>query len=589
MCRRLYPRQDNLNLAASLGSLAGVFRDRGKYADAEPLCREALAMDRRLYPKQDHPDLATSLISLAFVLHARGKIADAESLCREALAMLRRLYSRQDNPDLATSLSTLAAVLYARGKYADAERFYREALAMTRRLYPRQDHPELALSLNNLAFVLQARGKYADAEQLYREALEMTRWLYPKQDHALLATSLNNLALVLYDRGKYADAEPLYREALAMYRALAGEYAAVQSEGDALTLASTYPLTRDGFLSNAQALRSDPAAVYKEVWSSKAALSRVYERRALAARTAASDPKAAALLDKLTDRRRRRADLLLAPVPTDKATREQRDADLDRYAKEIETLDRDLRPLLPAVERADKLAKDKPADLETAIPADAALVDFLRYRLYEQDPKKPGQDGSKLTACYLAFVVTRDKVAWLDLGKAQPIEDAITAWREAITAGKPIPPELAAKVRDLAWAKVHKEIPDKVKVVYVSPDLALCRVPWAALPGDKPNTILLEDYAIAVVPHGPFLLDKFWPQDRLPKRPSGVLAVGGVAYDAEPPPPGPPVVNRGDPLLKPGQKPKWAALPGAAAEAKGVTDAATKQKLATRTLDGDQE
>src|SRR5262249_40328907 len=217
-----------------------------------------------------------------------------------------------------------------------------------------------------------------------------------------------------------------------------------------------------------------------------------------------------------------------------------------------------------------------------------AVVDFLRYRLYEQDPKKPGQDGSKLTACYLAFVVTRDKVAWLDLGKAQPIEDAITAWREAITAGKPIPPELAAKVRDLAWAKVPKGIPGRVRVVYVSPGLALCRVPWAALPGDKPNTILLEASAIAVVPHGPFLLDKFWPQDRLPKRPSGVLAVGGVAYDAEPPPPGPPVVNRGDPLLKPGQKPKWAALPGAAAEAKGVTDAATKQKLATRTLDGDQ-
>ena len=48
----------------------------------------------------------------------------------------------------------------------------------------------------------------------------------------------------------------------------------------------------------------------------------------MSARTAACDPKAAAILDKLTDRRRRRADLLLAPTPVDKATREQRDADL---------------------------------------------------------------------------------------------------------------------------------------------------------------------------------------------------------------------------------------------------------------------
>ena len=60
----------------------------------------------------------------------------------------------------------------------------------------------------------------------------------------------------------------------------------MQSEGDALTLAATYPGIRDGFLSNARALQSDPGVVYQEVWSSKAALSRIYERRALAARAA---------------------------------------------------------------------------------------------------------------------------------------------------------------------------------------------------------------------------------------------------------------------------------------------------------------
>src|SRR5262249_5905348 len=66
------------------------------------------------------------------------------------------------------------------------------------------------------------------------------------------------------------------------------------------------------------------------------------------------------------------------------------------------------------------------------------------------------------------------------------------------------------------------------------------------------------------------------------------LAVGGVAYDAERPPPWPVVVNRSDPLLKPGQKLQWPALPGAAAEVKGVAGIATKKKLETRTLDGDK-
>src|SRR5262249_26182685 len=88
-------------------------------------------------------------------------------------------------------------------------------------------------------------------------------------------------------------------------------------------------------------------------------------------------------------------------------------------------------------------------------------------------------------------------------------------------------------------------------------------------------------------PHGPFLLDKLWPQQPRTNRPSGVLAVGGVAYDADPPKPGP-VALRGDPPLKPDQKLKWPALPGAAAETKGVTRAAAKKKLDAQTLDGDK-
>jgi CHAT domain-containing protein len=185
-------------------------------------------------------------------------------------------------------------------------------------------------------------------------------------------------------------------------------------------------------------------------------------------------------------------------------------------------------------------------------------------------------------------VLTRNKVSWLDLGEAEPIETAVTAWREAITGGKDIPPELPARVRDLAWAKVRKELPAQVKRLYLCPDLALCRVPWAALPGDKPGTILLEEYSIAVIPHAVFLLDKLWPQDTSPKRPPEVLAVGGVAYDAAVPDPDKVAVNRGAPLLKPGQKVGWTALPAAAAEVEGVRDIARKKNLVCRTLEQEE-
>jgi CHAT domain-containing protein/tetratricopeptide (TPR) repeat protein len=585
MRRRLYPKQDHPYLADSLTGLANVLRDQGKYADADTVHREALAMRRRLYGNEDHPDLASSQNNLAAVLNDQGKYADAETLFREALAMRRRLYPKQDRAVLADSLNNLARVLRAQGKYADAEALHREALEMDRRLYAKQDHPVLARSMTARAVMLEAQGKYADAEALHREALVMRRRLYAKQDHPDLAGSLNNLAVVLWAQGKYDDAETLFREALTVYRRLARDYAAVRSEGDALTLAATYAPARDNFLSNAWASKAAAATVYQEVWASKAALSRVYEQRGLAARAAATDPMAAALLDQLTDRRRGRADLLLAPTPSDPATAKQRATDLAQLATDIQTFDRQLRPLLPTLERADKLAQATPADLQKVLPQAAAVVDFLRWTLFEQDPQVPGRKGAKATVRYLAFVLTRDKVSWLDLQEAEPIETAVTFWREAITGGKEIPPELPAKVRQLIWDKVRQELPAQVKTVYLCPDLALCRVPWAALPGDRPRTILLEEYAVAVIPHAPFLLDKLWPQDAVPKRPTEVLAVGGVTYDATAPAPDTVASTRGAPLLKPGQPVGWPALPGAAAEAHGVSSAARKKNLVCRTLD----
>jgi len=588
MNRRLYPRQYHPGLARSLNSLALLLQVRGKFAEAEPLYRDALEMRRRLYPRQNHPDLAGSLNNLASVLQARDNYAEAEQLYRDALEMRRRLYPRQDHDDLAMSFNNLAFLLQARGQYAEAEPLFRETLEMFRRLYPRQDHPKLVQSLNNLAYVLQARGQYAEAEPLYRDALEMHRRFFPRQDHRDLATSLNNLALLLQARGQYADAEPLFREALRMHRALARAYAVMGSEGDALTLAASYPLARDNFLSNARALQGAVAAGYAEVWSTKANLARIYEQRALRARAAAANPEAAALLGKLTDGRRRRAELVLAPQPADPASRQQRDDDLERYAREIEVLDRQLRPLLPAVDRAEKLARATPADLQQALPADAAVVDFLRYTLFEQDPNRPGAAGEKRSVCYLAFVIAKGKVAGVDLGPAAPIEEAIAAWREAITGGKDIPAALPTKVRELTWAKLRTELPVGMKVVYVCPDVALCRLPWAALPGDRPGTILLEDHAVAILPHAPFLLDKLWPAPPLRNRPAKMLVIGGVAYDADPPAPDPMALHRGDPLVTPGQKVVWAALPGAAAEAKGVAAVAGQKKLDSHTLGGDR-
>ena len=362
-------------------------------------------------------------------------------------------------------------------------------------------------------------------------------------------------------------------------------FAGRKSEGEALTLVASLPLARDGYLSNALMNKSDSRAVYAEVWESKGAVARIYEQRQQAARAAVADPKAAKPLAELAEARRHRADLLLAPDGGDPSVRKKRDAALAECEARIGELDRALLPLLPSLARADKLAKATPADLQKALPTDAVVVDFLRYSFFEQDKAKPGKAGERRVERYLAFLLTKEKVVRIELGEAGKIDAALTAWREAITGGREITAGTPAKVRELVWDKVRKEFPVGIKTVYISPDTSLCRVPWAALPGDGAGTILLEDFAVATIPHAGFLLDGLWPRDGRKNAEAGVLVVGGVTYDAEPPKTGVVPVPSG-PLVKPGAKIGWSPLPGTAAEATGVGGAAAAKKFPLAALAG---
>ena len=61
----------------SLNNLALLYLDQGRYADAEPLIKRALAIsEKALGP--DHPGLATDLNNLAGLYHVQGRYADAE-------------------------------------------------------------------------------------------------------------------------------------------------------------------------------------------------------------------------------------------------------------------------------------------------------------------------------------------------------------------------------------------------------------------------------------------------------------------------------------------------------------------------------
>jgi CHAT domain-containing protein/tetratricopeptide (TPR) repeat protein len=632
MRRRLYPDtrhpHGHLALARSLNNLALVLKAKGEYARALACHEESLAMRRRLYPParfpHGHPDLAVSLDNLGVLLQAKGEFARALACHEEALAMYRRLYPEgrhpQGHPDLAICLNNLGSLLWARKEYLKALGYQQEALVIRRRLYPAarfpNGHPNLATSLDNVGLLLQALGADAAALRYHEQALTMKRKLYPEarfpRGHTELATGLNNLGWLLYSTGQRGKALASLDESLAMWRRLyparrypdghprlafslhnlalllwhegksgkALDYleqallgyqrqcrrlAEGAAEAEALALVHSLPPTRDLLLSLTR--DADATGTYALVWPGRSAVSRVLQRRHLSALAALSRPAVRRRWDELLEVRQRLTRLLLVPDRPAAAEKEVRD-----LTGRKEKLERQLSAALPLAEQQ-ALDKVGPADLARSLPQRTAFIDLLRYVRFEHDPKRPGRKSERRTRCYVAFILVPGRpVRRVELGAAELIERALADWRKAI-AGRAASPA-ATQLRRLLWARIAPHLGPDTHTVYLAPDGPLARLPWAALPGSRPGRVLLEEHALAIVPHGHFLLARLQSKPPAGKT-AALLAVGAVAYDATP------ALTRPPPALadlwpadRGGRRSKWSPLPGTRAELQRLQSAA---------------
>jgi CHAT domain-containing protein len=119
---------------------------------------------------------------------------------------------------------------------------------------------------------------------------------------------------------------------------------------------------------------------------------------------------------------------------------------------------------------------------------------------------------------------------------------------------------------------------ENIQTVVIIPDGALTRLPWAALPGRKPDTYLLEDYAIAIAENGQQLYARLTDPD---VSGDGLLLVGGVRYDKSPTTPSATetLLASADDVASPrtrgpamGERPSWKYLAGSEQEVAGVRD-----------------
>jgi len=182
----------------ALTSLADAKVQLGKFAEAEALCREALAADRERGP-EGAAVLAQTLDSLGRTYFYSGDLAAAEAPLRESFTLRERALGMRHSLT-AISLENLAALLYQTGRYDEALSMYRQALPIFREVYG-PEHPEVASVINNLGRTALMTGRIDEAEPLLRQALAMTE-KFEGDTHDYLVSPLNSLAMIDAYRGR---------------------------------------------------------------------------------------------------------------------------------------------------------------------------------------------------------------------------------------------------------------------------------------------------------------------------------------------------------------------------------------------------
>ncbi|KAH1167720.1 hypothetical protein KIL84_003203 [Mauremys mutica] len=141
----------------TLHNLVIQYASQGRYEVAVPLCKQALE-DLEKTSGHDHPDVATMLNILALVAATlnnlavlygkRGKYKEAEPLCKRALEIREKVLGRF-HPDVAKQLNNLALLCQNQGKAEEVQYYYGRALEIYEsRLGP--DDPNVAKTKNNL-------------------------------------------------------------------------------------------------------------------------------------------------------------------------------------------------------------------------------------------------------------------------------------------------------------------------------------------------------------------------------------------------------------------------------------------------------
>jgi tetratricopeptide (TPR) repeat protein len=548
--RRRVLGEDHPDTAHSLHNVGELLYRLGDLARARPYLEQALAVYDRL-PDLYQTGTACVLASLGIVSQAMGDLEVARHSLERAVVIWQTIEGN-DHSDTATSLNNLGVLLLEQGDLTAARRCLERALAITCKALG-EDNPQAASGYNNLGGLLEQMGEWQAALARYRQALEI-RLRVLGEDHSQTAESLHNVACMLQHSGDLEGALLHQERSVATYRRALGEdhhetgssldllailRAATGQIPEAFALTQRASAIADGMIAQVFSVGFDQQrflVLQKSLFTRErflslvsrhlsnsidaagAAFDLVLRRKGLSAEALAAQrdailggryPSLREPFEQLARLRQRIAQKTLAgPAPGESLSAHEQI--LHRWQQEQQQRETTLARQIPEMSLEQQLRAADRRAVALALPADSALIEFVRFRVFDFKAVPARGEAMWREPRYLAFVLLGrepDGLAMLDLGEAGPIDRLIAEFRVAATGaaqprdqtGEP-GTSAGQRLRAAVFAPLVGALGGRRRLL-LAPDGDLNRLPFEVLPLPGGHR-LLDEYRVSYVSVG---------------------------------------------------------------------------------------
>lgn len=494
------PGENNFETAQILHNFGLFYYGAGDFEKASALLNRSLAIKEKIFPP-NHSQIATTLNGLGLVEWKKGDYDKAKAYFLRGLSIFE-IANGADSDGVSKIVGNLGIIYKENDRnYAKAEEYYKRALAISVKNFG-EYHQSTGNLVSSLAILYRRLGDYERAEQFALRAQAINEKVYGDFNQYTML-SLENLVGVYAAKNDVSRAVEYLKRLASIQEKVVPLNLRIGSEKQKIAYYKLVSRFDKIITMHAGLARDDETmrelAVTTILQHKGRVLDAVSESlSALRQRFSAEDQK---LLDELNDVNSRLSKVISSGRQKISAEEQQ---------KQIKVLETEREKLESEINRRSAGFYESSqavtlAAVQSAIPADAALVEFAVYRPYKWNAGL-GDDSGYGEPRYIAYVLRNTgEIEWKDLGDAKTIDAKIVELRKALRdPNRKDAPQLARAAYEKLLQPLRPFFGD-AKHLLVSPDGELNLIPFEALIDGK-GKYLIENYSFSYLTGGRDLL-----------------------------------------------------------------------------------